>query len=538
MTRIKLIIKSLVFLCIGVGIFLCVQEVLLRDFGTETKHTKRVIAGLDALEPNSVDVVFLGTSHMYAGMSPMKLYEDYQICSYNLATSSQRISCSYFMLKKALETQHPAVVVCDASALFEDKTWNYNVNWRYILDTLPYDTVKREMANAYAGEWYNDGRLSVYLPIVKYHTRWSELTAKDFQQDSSGFYYTAGQYMVSYVQASPWTVEQVNEIADRMAKNTAGYRLEDEAGSVKENTFSEPLYAPELNDNAVSWFEKIAQLCKENNIELLLIKIPTNYIPKYSSGEWNSLRSGLTRELANRLDIRFLDLNYEETGISFTKDTTDGGHHLNSMGAEKVTVFMGRDLLAHYALRQQKRPEYDSALELYKKIRSVLSLHSVTDYDTYLRLLLEHREDWNILIAAQEEYTSGMTDADYEKLEALGLRHVRDGKYTDAYLAAIQGGTVVYEGVSNRVLSHKMIIEGATVSLESSGWNTVSGSSIRINDSEYSQKRRGLNFVVYDRESGLVIDSTNFDTFTERRVGSKNYSYLTAYHERIYDAGK
>ena len=46
----------------------------------------------------------------------------------------------------------------------------------------------------------------------------------------------------------------------------------------------------------------------------------------------------------------------------------------------------------------------------------------------------------------------------------------------------------------------------------SSGYNTGAYSSIMIEGQEYSMNRSGLNIVVFDNDTQLVVDSVNFNT--------------------------
>ena len=65
------------------------------------------------LDKNTVDVLFLGSSHGVSSFSPPKLYDDYSIRSYNLSSELQSLLVSYYWLKEALRYQTPKVVVLD-----------------------------------------------------------------------------------------------------------------------------------------------------------------------------------------------------------------------------------------------------------------------------------------------------------------------------------------------------------------------------------------------------------------------------------------
>ena len=59
--------------------------------------------GFYSLPKNTLDIVFIGTSHLYYGIVPMKLWEDYGITSYVLAQETQIIECSYAYIKEVLK---------------------------------------------------------------------------------------------------------------------------------------------------------------------------------------------------------------------------------------------------------------------------------------------------------------------------------------------------------------------------------------------------------------------------------------------------
>ena len=50
------------------------------------------------LDKDSVDVLFLGSSHCAAAFSPVELYREYGIRSYNLGCEQQNLLVSYYWL--------------------------------------------------------------------------------------------------------------------------------------------------------------------------------------------------------------------------------------------------------------------------------------------------------------------------------------------------------------------------------------------------------------------------------------------------------
>ena len=116
------LIKSTVFLIIGVMLFICVQNIMIPEH-LDVDDQEQIMNGFDALEDNSLDVLFVGASTMFYGALPMELYRDYQIRSYNLSSSGQPTECSYFLAKYAFKTQSLKAVVLDVTPALdaEDK---------------------------------------------------------------------------------------------------------------------------------------------------------------------------------------------------------------------------------------------------------------------------------------------------------------------------------------------------------------------------------------------------------------------------------
>ena len=67
------------------------------------------------LEKNSLDVVFLGNSHVYNGINPAVLYKETGLKGFDMFVS-------YHLFKEMLKTQSPSVVVLDTYALHLDLT--------------------------------------------------------------------------------------------------------------------------------------------------------------------------------------------------------------------------------------------------------------------------------------------------------------------------------------------------------------------------------------------------------------------------------
>ncbi len=140
----------------------------------------------------------------------------------------------------------------------------------------------------------------------------------------------------------------------------------------------------------------------------------------------------------------------------------------------------------------------------------------------YIRLLQQFSKRYMVLISACD--TPGgpvYTKAVSEEVMKLGLKTDLHDKDRYAYAAVIDAGEVVYEGISATTfewVEHKFVIDDVPYELISIGFNAPKNNAaiISINGINHSPCRRGLNFVVYDRVTGYVLDAVNFDTYSVR----------------------
>lgn len=109
----------------------------------------------------------------------------------------------------------------------------------------------------------------------------------------------------------------------------------------------------QIADRTVDYMEKIAKLCREHDAKLLIVSVP-------SPANYNPARLDAVRKMARKVDADYLDLNdrQQELSINWKTDTLDRGDHLNLLGAQKVSRFMGRFMANHYHL-PDRRTEKD-----------------------------------------------------------------------------------------------------------------------------------------------------------------------------------
>ncbi len=255
------------------------------------------------------DVVFVGDCEVYENFTPAVLWEEYGIHSYIRGSAQQYIWQSYYLLEDTLRYDTPQVVVFNVLSLQYDHAQREAYN-RMSLEGMEWSMSKVRAIRASMRE--DEEFLDYVFPLLRYHTRWSELTKADVE------------YMFS--------TEQVSY---------NGYYMRVDARPAQNVPEGRPLADYSFGENAWKYLDMMRQLCEDNGIRLILIKAPSLY--PYWYPQWETQVENYAQQYGLTY-INFLELR-SETGIDYNTDTYDGGLHMNLSGAEKLSRWMGQFLL-------------------------------------------------------------------------------------------------------------------------------------------------------------------------------------------------
>src|SRR5574344_1279692 len=165
-------IKSFFFL-----ILFCLILLVLSSVFRPTWNTDDILNGYKNEQQNSLDVLFIGDSDIYNGISPMEIYEKYGITSYDFASSAASNLLMYYMLQEALKTQSPKVVIMDETSIFGYKEGETNTH--RAMDLMPLDNVKLSLINDPDYHFNIGDKLTILFPVFRYHDRWNKINLTD-----------------------------------------------------------------------------------------------------------------------------------------------------------------------------------------------------------------------------------------------------------------------------------------------------------------------------------------------------------------------
>ena len=484
-----------------------------------------MVREFDSLDcEDDIQAIFLGTSSSEFGIDPMRIYEEEKIATFNLSTSGQPIEVSYYLLDWAFSRIKPKYVFFDVARLFDDVQQEIDdVDYRYIVDTMPIGSNKVGLAKTYALRFPEDERtgafIGAFFPIYQFHERWNELSAMDFEIPGKRNQYRKGYYSQTRIEAVPSTIELMNEIADTNFNNTLRENsyvngVPQSAIGTEPGKNGERLYQCEVQESALAVFLRMKALCEENGAEFIMIKIPQIYFPQYYDS-WTRLRSDAVKAVAEEYSLRYLDFVYDiDCGMDYNIDSLDGGAHLNYLGASKISSYLADYLLCELKCPPSPCDEYEEDLPIYDTMCRLLDLKTTLDLIPYLEKLSTWK-DITVFFSASDDMMLNLSPESRQALNDFGLQtDFAAMSYSDSFIAVKENDGVVYEASSNQRLEYEgQLQNGVPYTVTSCGWRLGTESKIAVGGTNYSQNKRGINIVVYDNVSGLVLDRVAFDTY-------------------------
>ena len=260
---------------------------------------------------NSIDMIIVGDSKAYSGISPMTMWEDHGIASYACTTKAQKLPYAFSLLKRATKAQTPSVVIMETNEFYTEVGVN--------------DVAKRAIQD--------------FLPVLEYHDRWKSLTLRDLDP------------RISYTWTDDFKGYYMN--GDMQPADTTGYMTPtDEVEAM-----------PRINRWIVT---SMIEHCRQIGAQPVLLSVPT-------TKNWTMAKHNGIQAFADEIGVDFIDLNVGpekvDVGIDWQTDTRDEGDHLNVWGAIKVSSYLGGLMSQAYGLPDHRGdPAYsawDESLRVY-----------------------------------------------------------------------------------------------------------------------------------------------------------------------------
>ena len=299
----KNMMKAILFFS-GLFIVMCAVSYLLIPYNSVENGLYKKNSSILNEPRNTIDYVTIGDSECSTSISPMEIWDAYGYTGYNCGLPAQRLQDTYYLLEKLLKKQSPKVVLLETNAFYRD--------FKYIsaLETSFEETAKN------------------IFPVYKYHNNWKY------------FHLYMLKAIGQKVKQDPVTVYK-------------GYLHSSTVTPYKNGPYvKETSDVLEIGEQPLFYLNKIEELCREKNNELILYSAPS---PKC----WTYSKHNSSAAYAKENQLAYLDLNLDidALNIDWLQDTRDGGDHMNYYGAKKVSAYLGKYLYEHAKLKDHREEE-------------------------------------------------------------------------------------------------------------------------------------------------------------------------------------
>ena len=297
---------------------------------------------------DSIDVLFLGSSHVHVDINTGTLWEEFGIASYDLSGAEQPLWMTYHVMKEALKTQTPRLMVleCYAPSVFHD---DFHPDWidenvmgmRFSINKLQMMSVSLK----------SESWASCFPGFAVWHHRYGQLGEEDWK----AFLTTAKDRRV-FKGYTPYFRNEPQERITGIRDDTQG-----------------------LSYKSQVYLTKIFDLCEEKEIPLYVIVSP--YVVRSELAASSQREMG---DMAEERELYFINYNSDEAlermDLDFATDLCDHSH-LNYLGSVKYTRCLGRDIRQFYDIPDRRGEKDNKCYESWE--RNAADIHRQAQENGY-----------------------------------------------------------------------------------------------------------------------------------------------------------
>jgi len=281
---------------------------------------------------NTLDILIFGPSPTRYAVLPPVLWEEAGITSYNFCMGSSPAAAQYYWLKEALNYQSPSVVIIWGGYLFRDENLfdASEPRFRQALDPMRLSRNKIASIIDVVSNSEDQQVISYLFPLFRYHAR-QYLYPEDF------------------------------DFSIMKKRNTRmGYVEYDKFIDIKPQErpeeFDDYNHSPNFQCSEI-WLTKMIDLCKANDIDVIITAIPMN-----NKNAWSIYRHNALQEYTDKQGVVIIDFYYGEpkdaSSLDHSIDYSEPSH-VNIGGATKISDYIAKYLSDNYNLPDRRKDEYD-----------------------------------------------------------------------------------------------------------------------------------------------------------------------------------
>ena len=373
----KKIIKPIAFLAVLAILVLVIQS---RVFKINDSRSYQTFKGFYAEPKNSLDMVYIGQSNVYPFWNAPLCWENYGFTTYPLAIGAMPARSVKYVLEEAVKTQPEALYLINLNS-FTDIRFNVS-HLHNVADYMKMSSTKSKMIEdliPYLGdEQYS--KLEFYLPIVRFHPGWNELTDMSFDLAYNGL--KGGSIYSTFL----GTTQDVTE----------SYRVTDNRVA--------------LSDDQRTVLEDLAEYIDNNDIKVLFVTVPQAIANESVVAQLNSASDMLEEK---GFDVLDMEQSIDELGLNLSTDYYNE-QHLNIHGCIKFTKYLSEYLKSNYDFEDKREKSgYDSWHKAAEDYHEVIAPYTLDlEFDTESRDYSIEAAKPTMLVATGESFYLGWEEAD------------------------------------------------------------------------------------------------------------------------------
>ncbi|WP_339000350.1 ABC transporter ATP-binding protein [Fusobacterium animalis] len=288
---------------------------------------------------NSIDLLFVGSSHSYCAFNS-RLFDHYLKCnSLNLGTSSQPLSVTYSAILEILKRQNPKIIIIEVYPIVRKPSV---VALRSHLDTMRFSVNKFTLIKNSLPiiEWGNHFTNTIY-----YHSRWKEFN--NLRKEDKSYENWGGRIENKGFLGYAW---------DFMKTSLTYTIYENEYNNAFSSSFV-------ISKKSLKLLENLFKICQKRGIKIILTSPPV-------IGDYDTLN------ILYNLPLKNLMLKYNVDSVDFNNRNKKyeklcflDNNHVSLAGADEVSFEMAQFLKENYPIllntenykkynKLDKSPEY------------------------------------------------------------------------------------------------------------------------------------------------------------------------------------
>ena len=329
----KNFIKSIIFLIVLILSFFYYEKNIFKRFDILVDYAYYRIP------KNSIDLLFVGSSHSYCAFNS-RLFDHYLKCnSLNLGTSSQPLSVTYSAILEILKRQNPKIIIIEVYPIVRKPSV---VALRSHLDTMRFSVNKFTLIKNSLPiiEWGNHFTNTIY-----YHSRWKEFN--NLRKEDKSYENWGGRIENKGFLGYAWD----------FMKTSLTYTIYENEYN---NTFSSSFV---ISKKSLKLLENLFKICQKRGIKIILTSSPV-------IGDYDTLN------ILYNLPLKNLMLKYNVDSVDFNNRNKKyeklcflDNNHVSLAGADEVSFEMAQFLKENYPIllntenykkynKLDKSPEY------------------------------------------------------------------------------------------------------------------------------------------------------------------------------------